>query len=153
MNTTKNNTHREVKPFTTERLLSTIDKALEFAKEKNFVLKSQTDYSSFKYFVVEKLTKETSSNMRKKFNKSLRRLEYKMTRKNINLFFHYLNTRLELKMPIKFNMPVAEQELVASRENYKMLKKQLEEARVIYVGLKKSYYGTGKDTSEYMEKN
>lgn len=150
--------YKETKKFTEERLAKAIEKSFDFAQEKQFKIKGQPNASfeklalDYEEAIILKIRDITSFSLKKKINKSLRRLEYKMTRKNINLFFHYLNTRLELKMSVKFEMPTAEQEVVTARENYKLLKQQLEEAKIKYKDLKKTYYGKGEMSTEYIEK-
>lgn len=140
--------YKEVKPFITERLLITIDRALDFAIQNDFRIHGKIN-TSYKESVVEKISK-VSFTMKKKINKMISRLENKMTRKNVNLFFHFLNKRLELNIPIKFEMSRAEAEVVSCRKKYKELKVQLEEERLKYKKLKASYYGSDKESTEYV---
>ena len=142
--------NKEVKAFTTERLLITIDKALEFAKENKFEMQGTVD-AAYKEAVANKASKATFT-MKKKLNKVISRLEYKLTRKNINLFFHFLNKRLVLNQAIRFLMSKSEAEVVASRKEYRALQLQVEAARLKYKSLKASYYGSGEPDTEYTSK-
>ncbi len=144
-----NTIYKEVKPFTTAKLLITIDKAVEFAKGNKFEMKGEVS-SSYKEEAAKKADLATFT-MKKKLNKIIRRLEYKMTRKNINLFFHFLNKRLELNMTVKFGMSKEEESVVYAKEDYKLLRQQTEDARKKYILLKRGYYGSGKPNTEYME--
>ncbi len=142
--------NKEVKAFTTERLLITIDKALEFAKENKFEMQGTVD-AAYKELVADKASKATFT-MKKKLNKVISRLEYKLTRKNINLFFNFLNKRLGLNQAIRFLMSKSEAEVVASRKEYRALQLQVEAARLKYKSLKASYYGSGEPDTEYTSK-
>lgn len=141
---------KQVTPFTTERLSNVIDKALEFATENKFQINEAVD-ASYKENVVVKAEK-ASFTMKKKLNKVISRLEYKMTRKNLNLFFHFLNKRLGLNQAVRFGMSKAEAEVVESRKEFRALQLQVEAARLKYKSLKASYYGSGEPDTEYTSK-
>ncbi len=159
-------TYKELKPLTKERLTSAIDRAVSFAKENNFqISKEDFDFEKYKEAVSKYFETEISFSMKKKINRRVSRMEYKLSRRKINLFFHYLNKRMNLNMPVKFNPSLPEQEVIKFRKAHKEQKAKLNEIiakfkkesnydlnKLLYIEFKKQYYGANKMSTEYTEK-
>jgi hypothetical protein len=128
------------------RLQNNLRAALEYCLKHNLVISGKTvinveDYLSlFNEVRIKEGINNCSKNRRKKLVKSLRRLEYKQTLKSINLFFHFLHTKLELSTKIKIDKSLKEQEIDKLRKKYQDLKKVTEEARIIFKESKKDFY-------------
>ena len=129
-----------------ERLQNNLKAAFEFCLKHNLVVNGETITDVEKYHAtiseseLNQAVVKCSMNRRKKLVKSLRRLEFKPTLKSVNLFFHFIHTKLNLPIKVKVSKSFKEQEIDSLREQYKELMKKTEEMRLIFKEKKKGFY-------------